>query len=342
MLVQDRSGAELAIPLGMLSDLVATRSAQDILDWMSKWSGRLLDAGHCVVALNDGPDALRVTSFFGADISGNDVVIPLHGSFLGTAALNLRTNYLRNIAASNHPLRDRFVAAGIDTLIITPILAEGQCFGTFGVGLGTDGENLSEVTVFFETLARCLANQLLIIDQMEQLNRMSRIDPLTGSFNRRHLAQRGTELWQAWEESGQPFGLIVVDLDHFKRINDGFGHDAGDAVLRSVVRRMNRALRADDGVIRLGGEEFCLLIADATRASARQISRRVWKTLRSTPVQVAETTIPVTCSIGYAVVSPADRSYESVLQRADSGLYRAKDSGRDQVRAGPSQLEAFA
>ena len=330
----DWAETALHIPLGMLNDLVAADSTKGILDCMSKWSGHLLDARHCVVALAHEQDSLRVTSFAGATISGADVIVPAAASFLGTAYLNGRTNILRDVTSTDHPMREKFMAGGIDTLIVTPITTQGRCFGTFGVGLGPEFTDLPRVTGFLETLARCLANQLLIVDQIERLNHLTQIDPLTESFNRRYLAVQATDMWQAWQTAGMPFGMIAIDLDHFKKINDTYGHDAGDIVLQVVARRIRGMTREGDSLVRMGGEEFCLMICDATRARVNLMSRRIWRTIRASPVTTDSNTIAVTTSVGFAVVNQTDKSHQTLLKRADAALYRAKETGRDKVCAG--------
>lgn len=330
----DWADTALNIPLGMLNDLVAASSTKGILDCMSKWSGHLLDARHCVVALAHEQDSLRVTSFAGATISGPDVIVPAAASFLGTAYLNGRTNILRNVAATDHPMREKFKAGGIDTLIVTPITTQGRCFGTFGVGLGPEFADLTRVTGFLETLASCLANQLLIVDQIDRLNRLTQIDPLTEAFNRRYLSQQATDLWQAWTTAGKPFGMIAIDLDNFKTINDSFGHDAGDIVLQVVARRIRGMTRDGDSLVRMGGEEFCLLICDATRAKVNLMSKRIWRTIRASPVTTDSDMIAVTTSVGFAVVNQTDTSHQTLMKRADAALYQAKETGRDKVCAG--------
>lgn len=330
------AGAEedLHIPLGMLNDLVAATSTTEILDCMSKWSSHLLDARHCVVALINDDESVLVNSFFGAKISGTNVIVPVEGSFLGSPLRNNKTNILHDVAKSEHPMRAQFLAGGIKTLIVTPIITQGRCFGTFGVGLGPEYADPDRVCPFLETLALCIANQLLIVEQITQLDRLTRIDPLTDTYNRRHFAQCASDMWQGWETSGKTFAMVTLDLDHFKSINDSFGHEAGDTVLQVVSRRIKRAIRPEDSLVRMGGEEFCLLIGDATRAMTHRIGRRIWQTIRQDPITTQADSIAVTASVGFALVSAADTSYHSVLKRADAGLYQAKTTGRDRVVEG--------
>lgn len=322
---------EFRVPLGMLKDLVAVTTRAEILDWMSRWSSHLLDARHSVIALADDTDALHVTSFFGPQIMAKTVVAKAEGSYLDAAYRNRKTLVLEDIANSNHWMRDKFIASGIKTLVVTPIIAQGNCFGVFGVGLGPEFKDRNHIIPFLETLAQCLANQLLIIAQVAQLDRLARIDPLTDSYNRRHFSECASGIWTAWQQTGIQFAIVMVDLDYFKEVNDRFGHEAGDTVLQIVSARIKEGIRPNDVLIRMGGEEFCVLIANATLAIARSISHRIWQAVRQNPVTTPTKNIPVSASIGYALVEPTDISYQEVLQRADQGLYQAKSMGRDQV-----------
>jgi diguanylate cyclase (GGDEF)-like protein len=155
------------------------------------------------------------------------------------------------------------------------------------------------------------------------------VDPLTGMLNRKALAARIAELTQQSRISGQPIGVIVGDLDHFKRINDLHGHSTGDAVLKDVAYVLRKQLRAFDLVYRLGGEEFLVLLPGA---DAEQTARRAER-LR---VAVAEGSmaagVTLTMSFGVSASAPGTEfDYDAVFAAADAALYEAKRRGRDQV-----------
>jgi two-component system cell cycle response regulator len=170
-----------------------------------------------------------------------------------------------------------------------------------------------------EELRRAVAEQ----------ERLAVTDGLTGLYNRRHLMTMLDRLHLA--PGGRPVSLMVIDLDHFKRVNDTHGHLAGDAVLRAAAGRIAAAARATDVVARYGGEEFVLLLADTDGAEAGQLAERVRRRLRDTPILAGDTLIAVTASIG--VASSPDGTVQHLLEAADRALYRAKGHGRDQVTA---------
>jgi len=159
--------------------------------------------------------------------------------------------------------------------------------------------------------------------------RRSTLDPLTGLFNRNALEQRLSELdGQPCEPSeGLSHAFLLCDLDHFKRVNDQFGHAVGDAVLQDVAYTMRAALRAGDSIYRVGGEEVLVMLPGAGREDALEIAERLRVAVRERrPVGVA-----VSLSIGAAVAEPGYLDCEDLLARADAALYTAKAGGRDLV-----------
>jgi len=165
--------------------------------------------------------------------------------------------------------------------------------------------------------------------QQRQLEQLARTDPLTGLLNRRSfesLAQRAVE--QAALD-GQPVSLLMLDLDHFKQVNDEFGHQQGDNVLRSVATLLQSAVRSHDMLARLGGDEFAVMMPGAGRAVAERVAERVLVVLRTEPA--APTVGPVTASIGVAVFPEHGHTMEALTVGADQALYRAKAGGRDRV-----------
>lgn len=169
----------------------------------------------------------------------------------------------------------------------------------------------------------------------EQLRELALRDGLTGLWNRRALMDRLPAELAGAVRDGQPLALLIVDADHFKRINDTHGHPAGDVVLKEIAHRLQRATRASDTVGRYGGEEFIVLLPglDVHHAADRQRIETLHRAVSDEPVVLSDgTPLTVTCSIGVAAASgePADHA-ESLIARADAALYRAKAQGRHRV-----------
>jgi len=160
-----------------------------------------------------------------------------------------------------------------------------------------------------------------------RLREASMRDALTGLFNRRAMNDALQRAWLRHRRTREPLAALVIDLDHFKRVNDTAGHAAGDAVLVQVGALLSRQLRGEDAVGRAGGEEFWLVLPDTPAEDAMALAERLRR-------QMAESGLGVTCSIGVALSEQGDTDAGQVIARADAALYRAKEAGRNRVARG--------
>jgi diguanylate cyclase (GGDEF)-like protein len=184
-----------------------------------------------------------------------------------------------------------------------------------------------ELSVTLKRVER--TNQELELAHAEA-DRLSRVDPLTGIFNRRHFGEvLSAEL--SLNETG-PAAVLLLDLDHFKTVNDRYGHSTGDAVLRAAAERIDSVTRASDCLARWGGEEFAVLAPGLDREGATLLAERARTALVEQPVSVEQATIELTLSVGVAVLGPDCPTADSLLDAADEALYEAKRSGRNCVR----------
>jgi len=160
--------------------------------------------------------------------------------------------------------------------------------------------------------------------QFDSLSQEAQTDPLTGLFNRRTM----DKFIGSWIASGNPFSLLVMDLDHFKSVNDTYGHDVGDEVLKFLATSLRQLLKENNVICRFGGEEFIVLVPDERFDPAMEAAERIRK-------YMAETNGPtggiVTLSIGAAHYPDSARSAEQLFRVADEALYRAKHQGRNRV-----------
>ncbi|MER2510198.1 PleD family two-component system response regulator [Amaricoccus sp.] len=163
--------------------------------------------------------------------------------------------------------------------------------------------------------------------------KMAVIDPLTGIYNRRYASQHMIRVMERARETEGVFAVMMIDLDKFKSINDRFGHDAGDAVLREFSRRLQENIRGVDLVARFGGEEFFVAMPDVDMHAAAQAAERIRRAVEDAPVilPVGGGEVHVTVSIGVAIATAVDTDAEAIIKRADSALYASKEAGRNRV-----------
>ena len=175
-----------------------------------------------------------------------------------------------------------------------------------------------------------LQNEL--IAAREQLRAEASQDPLTGVLNRGALLKILVRDCSRAEREGTPLATLMVDVDYFKKVNDTFGHSAGDAVLVNVAKRMRDMLRPYDALARFGGEEFLLVLPACDAAAAMVVAERVRAAVAEPPIMAESRAISVTCSIGVSAVSHGHAvSPATLIEAADMALYRAKNAGRNRV-----------
>ncbi|MFG1420829.1 GGDEF domain-containing protein [Roseixanthobacter liquoris] len=174
----------------------------------------------------------------------------------------------------------------------------------------------------------------------EEFRRLAGTDALTDTYNRRRFFEAGRSEFKLAELSGQQLSLLMLDMDRFKKVNDQFGHGAGDTVLKEVAARCRAILRQNDIIARMGGEEFAILLPGADKEYGARIAQRLMAAIRSEPITSGDLTFHVQASIGIAVRNPDDPNLEAMLERADRALYLAKARGRSRIVIGDSTLRS--
>ncbi|MBN8612303.1 MAG: GGDEF domain-containing protein [Deltaproteobacteria bacterium] len=174
-----------------------------------------------------------------------------------------------------------------------------------------------------------------VVDEARRLYEATVRDRLTGAYNRHFLDERLQSEWSFAKRHGTRLSVLFVDADHFKKVNDTYGHAGGDAVLKSLAGVLLKSMRTEDVVARYGGEEFILLVRGIAVDAVMTLAERVRADVASCVIEHEGKTIPVTVSIGVATheAEKEAESIESLVARADAALYRAKELGRNRVVA---------
>jgi diguanylate cyclase (GGDEF)-like protein len=185
-----------------------------------------------------------------------------------------------------------------------------------------------------ELLEHLRANLALAVNNAlahDRLERLAAVDPLTDAFNRRFGLARLREEYSRAVRAENPLGILMLDLDHFKAVNDTYGHLVGDRILRAVAGACRRVLRDGDVLIRYGGEEFLVLLPGAGIEDVRQVGERIRRAVAETSVADAGQRVALTVSLGGATYRDASDSTDSLVAMADAALYEAKESGRNRL-----------
>jgi diguanylate cyclase (GGDEF)-like protein len=216
--------------------------------------------------------------------------------------------------------------------LCVPMMAQGEALGTLHL-IAADAEGLTHskqllATTVAEHIAIALANLKL----RETLKNQSIRDPLTGLFNRRYMEESLDREIHRSERNEQSLGIIMLDVDHFKRFNDNFGHEAGDIVLRELGQFLKSVIRSSDIACRYGGEEFMLFLPEAEIEVTQQRAEQIRSGMKRLTLEYRRQALGVvTLSLGVAIFPQHGNTAEAVIRAADAALYQAKQQGRDQV-----------
>ena len=280
----------------------------------------------------------------------------LAGSSLENVVNSRRPRILGDLEAylREHPQSDstrRIVAEGMRSSLTCPLLIKGQPVGfLFFSSMEPHAYSEEHQDLFLQiadqlalTLERSrLYGELLLLTEnlqqaQEALEREATRDSLTDMWNRRAILDLLKREMARSNREGQPIAAVMVDVDHFKEINDRIGHLAGDQVLREVTRRIGSTLRSTDVLGRIGGEEFLIILYPGDEKTAVEVMERARRACASTPVTVESEEFDVTVSLGAAVAENLNESdLATILKAADQALYRAKNNGRNR-----SEVEAI-
>jgi diguanylate cyclase (GGDEF)-like protein len=169
------------------------------------------------------------------------------------------------------------------------------------------------------------------------LRKLAETDPLTNLMNRRAFMAAAADAMRYYQRYNRSIATLIVDIDHFKRVNDHHGHAAGDAVIRRIGELIAQTLRETDKVARFGGEEFVVLLREVSEHDAHELAERIRLVIAETAIPFDGKELAVTVSIGCAAITGHDRDIEELIERADRALYAAKAAGRNCIRLAPPQ-----
>ena len=271
--------------------------------------------GFRVAEAVDGGEAVRLSRVVWPDVILLDIMMPVLDGYATLQALR-----------ADPEMRDVPVVF-LTARSSTDDVVEGLRLGAHDY-LGKPFEP-SELIARVNAALRVKQLQDELRQRNRELDRVTRTDALTGLFNRRHLEERLAEMVSAARRSGHPVGVLMLDLDRFKSINDTAGHAVGDTVLCAVADRLRAEVRREDVAGRWGGEEFVVLFDPSRVDHAELVAERICRRVADEPIVIEPgRTVGVTVSIGCAVGLGHG---EELLHRADAALYQAKAQGRDRV-----------
>lgn len=322
----------VTLPIGLIDAISSAETRADVYSAAAVWLPKVLDATRGSLALERG-GRLHLVSFSGGQVFDDGFSFPVAGTLAGVAFKERRHKFSHDMSKEACPYQQQLAMSGFLSLLISPLVTSDQCLGVLHALHSTTNHFDERDAMRLNAVARWVAAQLRIQNQMERLREITLTDELTRAANRRAFLAELAERLADHKAGGGPCAVLIFDLDHFKRVNDTYGHTAGDRVLIEVVRRFQAGLYEDATLARIGGEEFGVVLPGMDLTQAERLADGLRAVVAQTPVDADGEAIPVTLSIGATVLTTSDRNVEAVMTRADQALYEAKDAGRNAVRA---------
>jgi diguanylate cyclase (GGDEF)-like protein/PAS domain S-box-containing protein len=253
--------------------------------------------------------------------------------FESTECWALRTGHPHLVAAGDLTAPCAHAAGVKHMYLCIPILAQGETLGILHLQATDDVPQLNASELSFKTtFAAQVGLSVANIRLREALRTQSVRDALTGLYNRRYLEETLEREMRRAARAAQSLGILMIDLDHFKKFNDTYGHDAGDAVLRETGASLSKGIRAEDFVCRFGGEEFVVILPTADPETSRARAERLRTKMRELTIMYQGKSLGmVTISVGVAAFPAHGTSPKELMVAADAAFYEAKRGGRDQV-----------
>jgi two-component system, cell cycle response regulator len=293
-----------------------------------------------LAAAADATSATRATAWL---VEGSSVVArvpyPMTATRGSVPRLPIGTSLAGEVALDGQPRRTQLGHADASTSLGGSAMAAPLKRGTSTVGVllvERDPSGAEFTDEDEETLVSLAGPAGIAVDNVllhREAQRLSVTDPLTGAGNLRHMTTTLAREVERATRFERPLALLLLDLDHFKRVNDTFGHTVGDAVLRELARRLHECVREVDTVARYGGEEFVIICPETDAEGAARLADRVCATVRDDDFIVGEDAVPVTVSVGVASLPIDGIASGDLVRSADDALYAAKHDGRDRWRS---------
>ena len=231
-------------------------------------------------------------------------------------------------------------APKMPSILVLPLLVHRDVLGTLVLGSNEPGGFSADVRLILQVLARHISVSLANARMVKRLEELATTDGLTGLLNKRALTEMAKQKLRSAQRFTKPLSVLVCDLDHFKRVNDNYGHDVGDRVIVGFADVLRRAKRETDTVGRFGGEEFVVVCEQTDPEGAELLARRVRQELAATTFVTKDGPLRVTCSVGVATYPQGGNDWDELFKSTDEALYASKRAGRDRVTSWSPRLRS--
>lgn len=320
----------IQLPVDFIHDLSKADSLQAVLNTIAYWISHVFDADRASITLQDTEKYLKLYSISGNHAIPMDFKIPIGQTFVGRVFAQSQLIICDDLAQSDELDCKMLSVLGMGTCMDAPMIHNGVCIGTLNVADQRKHHYTLQQAILLQSLATWLALNIKLHLQVQEMAVLASTDELTGTFNRREFVQESNQTMQHFSHARVPFTIGILDIDHFKQLNDCYGHTAGDHVLKKMTK--NPQCTAWPRLLaRIGGEEFAIILPACLGDEAMRVFKRICSTIEAMEVHYEQEVLCFTVSIGVAEIGKHDADAEDVFKRADKALYCAKQAIRNPI-----------
>lgn len=322
---------KVSLPVNFIQELASSTSVQEVLDTVARWLHEIFDAERASVTLLEDDEHLKVYAMSGDGAIPRGLSLPIRDTFVGRVFMNRQLMICDDLSSSAELDCEILQEAGLNTCMDAPLLSSGQCLGTLNVAHKHPFYYTSQQAVELQCISNWIASNVNLHLQIEKLNYQASVDPLTKALNRRRFMKDVNMTISDFHLRNEACFLGFADFDHFKDVNDKYGHVVGDKFLRQTVSMIKELLGENGHIYRLGGEEFGILLKAKDVDAALCFFESIRKAVEKQEIHFDSLEISSTLCIGVTFLQSGDFSEEQLLKRADEALYEAKSRGRNLV-----------
>ncbi|MEZ6952511.1 MULTISPECIES: diguanylate cyclase [unclassified Aeromonas] len=319
------------IPVSFIQDLTQAASLQDVLNVMANWIFYLFSAERASITIKENDTSLKLYSVMGSNAIPMESLVPIKGTMVGRVFSTSMLTICDDLSQSSDLDCNILSRYGMGCCMDAPMIQGLGCIGTLNVAHREKAYYTSEHAIILQCLANWLALNIKLHLQFTEMELQASTDYLTETANRRAFMSEGERRLMISKSTNIPLAIGILDLDHFKSLNDKYGHDAGDYALKEVANVVKKNMRAEDIFARIGGEEFAMIITGHPPDNHADLFDNIRAVIEAQVIYYDGAPIKLTASIGFSSLLRQDTELSSILKRADDALYAAKRNGRNRV-----------
>lgn len=320
-LLTNPTAMSVAVPLGFIHRISSAQSLQEVIDISVIFIQKLFGSSRSSLTLEESPGYLKLHTISGSNAIPSSFDIPVHKTFVGRVFLKKKLIICNDTSETDDIDCKMLSDGGMKSCMDAPLIFKNKCIGTLNVAHNNNLHYTINNAVKLQIIANWLASIISLHIEMAKHKDYAFHDELTGIANRRMFNM----IIKEKIDDGLPFYMAIIDIDKFKYINDTYGHDVGDAIIREVSNEIKRNMNDGDSLYRIGGDEFSLLCTSTQDIALTESYLLMIKgKIKDMSLPIKNGLIKTSISIGFTKKTDNDHGIDSIFSRADRALYHSK------------------